>query len=144
MEVNTSTAQIREKKAKQKFVNKYKDILQRADNMADSLKDPQGLYFYQEGGKTYASLPLGMIQGIQQSPLFKKMQKDCKAEGIQIPKNIMARDLRTHVLTLQEYLQNVAARTMPPMNNHEMLKEMAEKAAINDKTQFVMMEFRDL
>ena len=110
--------------------------------MAESSKDPQGPYFYQEGGKTYASLPLGMIQGIQQGPLFEKMQKDCKAEGIQIPKNIMARDPRTHVLTPQEYLKNVAARTMPPMNNHDMLKELAEKAAVNDQTCFVMMEFR--
>ena len=33
---------------------------------------------------------------------------------------------------------------MPQMNNHEMLKEMAEKAAVNDTTPFVMMEFRDL
>ena len=32
---------------------------------------------------------------------------------------------------------------MPPMNNHNVLKEMAEKAAANDQTRFVMMEFRD-
>ena len=112
--------------------------------MAESLRDPQGLYFYQEGGKTYASLLLGMIQGIQQSPLFEKMQKDCAAEGIQIPKNIMAKDLRTHVLTPQEYLKNVKAGTMPPMNNHAMLKELAKKAAVNDQTRFMMMEFCDL
>ena len=112
--------------------------------MAESSKDPQGPYFYQEGGKTYASLPLGMIQGIQQSPLFEKMQKDCTAEGIQIPKNIMAKDPRTHMLTPQEYLKNIKAGTMPQMNNHEMLKEMAEKAAMNDQTRFVMMEFRDI
>ena len=55
-------------------------------------------------GKTYASLPLGMIQGIQQSPLFEKMQKDCKAEGIELLKDIMAKDPRTHVLMPQEYL----------------------------------------
>ena len=109
-------------------------MFQKADNMAESPKDPQGPYFYQEGCKTYAFLPLGMIQGIQQSPLFEKMQKDCKAEGIQIPKNIMAKDPRTHVLTPQEYLKNVEARTMPPMNNHKMLKEMAKKAAVNDQT----------
>ena len=98
---------------------------------------------YQEGGKTYASLPLGMIQGIQQSLLFEKMQKDCKAEGIELPKNIMAKDPRTHVLTPQEYLQNVEAGTMPLMNNHNVLKEMAEKASVNDQTRFLMMEFRD-
>ena len=85
--VNKSTAQIREKKATQKFANKYKDIFQKPDSMAEGQNDPQVPYFYQEGGKTYTSLPLGMIQGIQQSPLFEKMQKDCKAEGIyQTPK----------------------------------------------------------
>ena len=141
--VNKSTAQIRERKATQKFTNKYKDIFQKPDSMAEGQKDPQGPYFYQEGGKTYASLPLGMIQGIQQSPLFEKMQKDCKAEGIELPKDIMAKDPRTHVLMPQEYLKNVEAGTMPPMNNHNVLKEMAEKAAVNDQTRFVMMEFRD-
>ena len=111
--------------------------------MAAGQNDPQGPYFYQEGGKTYASLPLGMIQGIQQSPLFEKMQKDYKAEGIKLPKDIMAKDPRTHVLTPQEYLRNVEAGTMPPMNNHNVLKEMAKKTAMNDQTCFVMMEFRD-
>ena len=49
-----------------------------------------------------------MIQGIEQSPLFAKMQKYCEAEGIQIPRNIMAKDPRAHVLTPQEYLKKVA------------------------------------
>ena len=71
------------------------------------------------------------------------MQKDCKAEGIELPKNIMAKDLRTHVLTPQEYLQNVEAGTMPLMKNHNVLKVMAEKATANDQTKFVMMEFWD-
>ena len=97
--VNKSTAQIQEKKATQKFANKYKDIFQKLDNMVEGQNDPQGLYFYQEGGKTYTFLPLGMIQGIQQSLLFEKMQKDCKAEGIELPKDIMTKDPRTHVLT---------------------------------------------
>ena len=136
-------SQIREKKAMQKFVNKYRDIFQRMDSMVEGQSDLQGPYFYQEGGKTYASLPLGMIQGIQQSPLFNKMKKDCKAEGIKLPKDIMAKDPRTHLLTPQEYLKNVEARIMPPMNNHNVLKEMAKKAAANDQTHFVMMEFRD-
>ena len=71
------------------------------------------------------------------------MQKDCKAEGIELPKYIMAKDPRTHVLMPQEYLRNVEAGTMPPMNNHKVLKEMAEKATANDQTKFLMMEFRD-
>ena len=40
----------------------------------------------------YASLPMEMFRNIQKSPLFDKMQKDCKAEGIEIPKTIMAKD----------------------------------------------------
>ena len=78
--------------------------------MAEGQNDKQGPYFYQEGGKTYTSLPLGMIQGIQQSPLFEKMQKDCKAEGIKLPKDIMAKDPRTHVLMPQEYLKKCGSR----------------------------------
>ena len=78
---NKSTAQLREKKATQKFANKNKDIFQKTPNMVEGHRDPQGPYFYQEGGKTYASLPLEMIQGIQQSLLFEKMRKDCATEG---------------------------------------------------------------
>ena len=85
-----------------------------------------------------------MIQGIQQSPLFEQMKKDCAAEGIEVPKDIMAKDPRTHVMTPQEYLKNVEAGIMPPMRNHNILKEMAEKATgPNDQTCFVMMEFWD-
>ena len=112
--------------------------------MAEGPKDPQGPFFYQEGGKTYASLPMGMIQNIQKSPLFEKMQKDCQAEGVKIRKTIMAKDPVAHVLTPQEYLHNVEAGIMPPMNNHQMMKEMAENATVHDHTKFVMMESRDI
>ena len=85
-----------------------------------------------------------MLQNIQRSPLFEKMQKDCQAEGIKIPKTIMAKDPVTHVLTPQEYLQKVEAGTMPPMKNHQMMKELAENATANDQMKFMMMEFRDV
>ena len=109
--VNKSTVQIREKKATRKFANKYPDIFQ--NNMAEGPKDPQGPFFYQEGGKTYASLPMEMLQNIQKSPLFEIMQKDCQAEGIEIPKTLMAKEPVTHLLTPQEYLRNVKVGTMP-------------------------------
>ena len=70
------------------------------------------------------------------------MKKDCQAKGIEIPKTIMAKDPVTHVLTPQEYLRNVEAGTMPPMDNHQMMKEMAENATMNNQTKFMMMEFR--
>ena len=137
--VNQNTAQIRETKATNKFVHKYRDIIQ--NNMAEGHEDPQGPFLYQEGGKTFASLLMGMLQGIQNSPLFEKMQKDCKAEGVKIPKTIMAKDPIAHLITPQEYLQNVEAGTMPPMNNHDQLKALAEKATADDQTKFLMMEF---
>ena len=33
---------------------------------------------------------------------------------------------------------------MPPMNNPQMMKEMAENATVNDQTKFLMMEFWDI
>ena len=138
--INTSTAQIREKKATWKFVNKYWDVFQ--DNMAEGPRDPQGPFLYQEGGKTYTSLPTEMLQNIQRNLLFEKMQKDCQAEGIEIPKTIMAKNPVTHLLTPHEYLQNVASGKMPLMKNHQMMKELAESATANDNTKFMMMEFR--
>ena len=120
--VNKNMAQLREGKTTQKFANKYKDIFQKTDSMVEGQNDPLGPYFYQEGGNMCAYLPLGMIQGIQQSPLFEQMKKDCATEGIELPKDIMAKDPRTHVLTPQQYLKNVEAGTMPPMRNHKTTK----------------------
>ena len=51
--------------------------------MAEGPNDPQGPFLYQEGGKTYASLPVEMLQNIQRSLLFEKMQKDCKCRNTQ-------------------------------------------------------------
>ena len=137
--VNKSTAQIREKKATRKFMNKYQEIVQ--NSMAQGPNDPQGPFLYQENGKTYASLPMGMLQNIQKSPLFDKMQKDFKAEGIEIPQTIMAKDPVAHMITPQEYLQKVAAVLMPQMDNHQMMKELVDK---NDQMKILMMEFRDI
>ena len=103
--------------------------------------DPQGPFLYQEDGKTYASLPVGMLQNIQKSSLFDKMKKDCQAKGVEIPQTIMVKDPVAHMLTPQEYLQKVAAGQMPQMDNHQMMKELAEK---NDQTKILMMEFRDI
>ena len=72
---------------------------------------------------------------------MRKWKKDCKAEGIEVPKTLMAKDPVAHMMTPQEYLQKVAAGQMPQMNNHEM---MVELAANNDQTKILMMEFWDL
>ena len=137
--VNKSTAQLREKKATRKFMNKYQETIQ--NSMAQGPNDPQGPFLYQEDGKTYASLPVGMLQNIQKSRLFDKMKKDCQAEGVEIPQTIMAKDPVAHMLIPQEYLQKVAAGQMPQMDNHQMMKELAEK---NDRMKILMMEFRDI
>ena len=83
----------------------------------------------------------GMLQNIQRSPLFDKMIKDCQAEGVEIPQTIMAKDLVAHMITPQEYLQKVTAGLIPQMDNHQMMKELAEK---NDQTKILVMEFRDI
>ena len=69
------------------------------------------------------------------------MQKDCQAEGIEVPKTMMAKDPVGHMVTPQEYLQKVAAGQMPQMNNHQMMVELAAK---NDQTKILLMEFRDV
>ena len=58
--VNKSTAQLREKKATWKFLNKYHETIQ--NSMAQGPNDPQGPFLCQEDGKTYASLPAGMYR----------------------------------------------------------------------------------
>ena len=82
-----------------------------------------------------------MLQNIQRSPLFDKMKKDCQAEGAEIPQTIMVKDPVAHMITPQEYLQKGAAGLMPQMDNHQMMKELAEK---NDQTKILMMEFREI
>ena len=50
--VNKSTAQLREKKATLKFTNKYKDIFEKSQTIAEGHSSQQpGPYFYQEGGE---------------------------------------------------------------------------------------------
>ena len=137
--VNKSTAQLREKKATRKFMNKYQEAIQ--NSMAQGPNDPQGPFLYQEDGKTYASLPTGMLHNIQRSLLFNKMKKNCQAEGVELPQTIMAKDPVAHMMTPQEYLQKVVAGQMPQMANHQIMKELAEK---NDQTKILMMEFRDV
>ena len=127
------------KKATRKFMNKYQEMIQ--NSMEQGPSDPQGPFLYQEDGKTYTSLPTEMLQNIQKSPLFDKMKKDCQAEGIEIPKTIMAKNPVAHMLTPQEYLQKVADGIMPQMDNHQTMKQLAEK---NDQTKILMMEFRDI
>ena len=120
-------------------MNKYQETIQ--NSMAQGPNDPQGPFLYQEDGKTYASLPVGMLQNIQRSPLFNKMKKDCQAEGVEIPQTIMAKDPVAYMLTPHEYSQKVVAGLMPQMDNHQMMKELAEK---NDQTKILMMESRDI
>ena len=108
-----------EQKAILKFMKTYQDIVAKQSMMAEGSGHGQlGPYFYQMGGKTYASLLTEMLQGIKQCPHYEQMLKDCAAEGVQIPKNILAQDPKAHILTPQQYLKNVEEGTMPPMCNH--------------------------
>ena len=94
-----------------------------SDQYGAGIQQPPGPFLYQEDGKTYASLPAEMLRNIQSSHLYEKMQKDCQAEGIELPKTMMAKDPVAHMVTPQEYLQKVAAGQMPQMNNHQMMVE---------------------
>ena len=140
----TTRAQRVEWKALAKFTRTYQDTVARKMTMAEgSGHSHPGPYFYQMAGKTYASLPIKILQGIRQCPHYEQMLKDAAAEGVQIPETILAQDPKAHILTPQEYLQKVEEGMMPPMRNHNILKEMAEKAGQADQTEFVMMEFHD-
>ena len=119
-------------------MDKYQETIQ--NSMAQGPSDPQGPFLYQENCKTYTSPSHGDVGEYQAEPLFDKMKKDCAAEGVEIPTTIMAKDPVAHMMTPQEYLQKVAAGLMPQMDNHQMMKELAEK---NDQTKILMMEFRD-
>ena len=113
-----------------------------SDEYGAELQQPSGtIPLFKRTGKHMQSLPAEMLRNIQSSHLYEKMQKDCKAEGIDIPKTMMAKDPVAHMMTPQEYLHKVAAGQMPKMNNHEMMVELATK---NDQTQLLMMEFRDV
>ena len=133
-----------EQKALTKFTKTYQDIIAKRLTMAEgSSQGLPGPYFYRVGGKTYASLPTELLQGIRQCPHYEQMLKDAAAEGVQIPENILAQDPKAHILTPQQYLKNVEEGKMPPMSNNNLLKEMAEKARQADQMKFVMMEFQD-
>ena len=74
-----------------------------------------------------------------EEPLFDKMQKDCKAEGIEISQTIMAKDQVAHMLTPQEYLQKVAAGPNASDGQPSDDERTHEK---NDQMKILMMEFR--
>ena len=130
--VNKSTAQLRESKATRKFLNKYHEVFQ--TSMAQGCNNPPGPFLYQEDGKTYASLPAEMLRNIQSSHLYQKMQKDCQAEGIEVPKTVMAKDPVAHMVTPQEYLQKVAAGQMPQMNNHGNVRRISSQERSDQNT----------
>ena len=140
---HTTRARKVEQKAILKFVKQYRDTVTKQSMMAEgSSHSEPGSYICEMEGKTYLSLPTKMLQGIRQCPHYEQMLKDCATQGVQIPRNILAQDPWAHILTPQQYLQNIEAGTMPPMCNHNLLKEMAEKATgQDDQTKFVMMEF---
>ena len=83
----------------------------------------------------------GDVTEYSEKSSFRQNEKDCQAEGIEIPKTIMAKNPVAHMMTPQEYLQKVVDGVMPQMDNHQTMKELAEK---NDQTKFLMMEFRDI
>ena len=66
-------------------MTRYQEIFQ--TSISQGSNNPPDPFLYQEDGKTYASLPAEMLRNIQGSHLYEKMEKDCKAKGIELPKN---------------------------------------------------------
>ena len=83
----------------------------------------------------------GNVTEYSEEPSFRQNEKRLSGGRSRNTTNIMAKDPVAHMMTPQEYLQKVAAGLMPQMDNHQMMKELAEK---NDETKFLMMEFRDI
>ena len=48
--------------------------------MVQGPNDPQGPFLYQEGGKTYASLPVEMLQNIQKKPIVREDAKRLQSQ----------------------------------------------------------------
>ena len=77
--VNKSTAQLREKKATKKFMNKYPEIFQ--TNMAQGSNNPPGPFLYQEDGKTYASLARRNAEEHSVEPFVREDAKRLQGRG---------------------------------------------------------------
>ena len=69
---NRSKAKLRKEAVVWKFLEKNKEVFEK-DEMANGGILPQGPYFYQEGGKTFCSLPIEMLQGIMTCPHYQQM-----------------------------------------------------------------------
>ena len=77
--VNKSTAQLREKKATRKFMNKYLEVFQ--TGMAQGSNNPPGPFLYQEDGKTYASLPCRNAEEYSGEPSVRENGKRLQSRG---------------------------------------------------------------
>ena len=141
-----SKAEVRKDKARSKFFNKHKDILIAEDMASSGPSPPEGLYFYQENGKTYFSLPSHMVNGIMNCQHYKQMMRDCEKEGIPVPHHVMAKDLQAHIMTPEQYMQQVQKEQIPHMDNHKTLESLAKKMKnlpLEEQPLITVLEFRD-
>ena len=83
----------------------------------------------------------GNVTEHSEEPSFRQNEKRLPGERSRNTTKYYGEGPVAHMMTPQEYLQKVAAGLMLQMNNHQMMKELAEK---NDDTKFLMMEFRDV
>ena len=121
-----SKAQIREDAARAKFLNRNRDILE-GNTMANSGTPPPGPFFYQEQGKTFLFMPSKMLQNIMTCPHYTQMVKDCQAEGVPVPHHLLAKDPQAHLMTPQQYVNQVQENKIPRPNNHSVMEELATK-----------------
>ena len=120
-----SKAEVREDKARAKFVSKNKNILT-AEDMASSGHPPGTILLPREWEDLF-SLPSQMVSGIMNCEHYRQMMKDCESEGIPVPHHVMAKDPRAHIMTPAQYMQQVREERIPTMDNHKTIESIAEK-----------------
>ena len=80
-----------------------------SDEYGAELQQPSGTIPLSRGWENICIAACRNAEEHSVEPFVEKMQKDCKAEGIDIPKTMMAKDPVAHMMTPQEYLHKVAA-----------------------------------
>ena len=83
----------------------------------------------------------GNVTEYSEEPPFRQNEKRLLGGRSRNTTNYHGEGPVAHMMTPQEYLQKVAAGLMLQMDNHQMMKELAEK---KDQTKILMMEFRDI
>ena len=112
-----------------------------SDEYGAGLQQPSGTVPLSRGWENVCIATRRNAEEHSVEPFVRENAKRLQGRGNRHTKDNDGQRPVAHMMTLQEYLQKVAAGQMPKMNKHEMMVELAAK---NDQTQLLMMEFRDV